>query len=45
MKLLKTKYNAAEDRDFKVTEKKVNLKSTASKPISTALKTSSFHKD
>lgn len=45
MKLLKTKYNAAEGGDFKVTEKEVSLKNTVSKPIYTALKTSSFHKD
>lgn len=45
MKLLKTKHNAAEGRDFKVTEKKGNLKNTAPEPIYTAPKTSSFHKD
>lgn len=38
MKLLKTKHNAAEGRDFKVTEKKVNLKNTAPEPIYTARK-------
>lgn len=38
MKLLKTKYNAAEGRDFKVTEKKGDLKNTAPEPIYTAQK-------